>query len=177
MMDELDQNVVDALDIYFELGIDGGSFVNALLAQDYKTALLTGHELLSRRSIVAHMEYAKQLMDKKKKFTSAEMEKRIELLEKNLEINALVVVGSRVIHVDGTDFYEARFKKELFDSMIEEVFGKEYFECSAYAERSPVRWMTSILDKSIEEVDTEIPSHYCLCCGMPPHNCLSSHDS
>jgi len=24
---------------------------------------------------------------------------------------------------------------------------------------------------------TREPAHYCVCCGMPPHNCLRSHDS
>jgi hypothetical protein len=59
----LDENVIEALDAHFEHGLDPGSFGRALLDQDYKAALLTAHELLSRRSIIAHMEYAEKLME------------------------------------------------------------------------------------------------------------------
>jgi hypothetical protein len=24
--------------------------------------------------------------------------------------------------------------------------------------------------------EARVPAHYCKCCGMPPHNCLRSHD-
>jgi len=60
----IDKGVVEALDTFFSHGYDGGSFVTALLAQDYKEALLHAHEHLTRRSIIKHMEYAKELMDK-----------------------------------------------------------------------------------------------------------------
>ena len=62
--DGLDQQVVEGLETYFSHGYDGGSFVSALLQQDYREALLSAHASLSRRSIIEHMDYAKGLIDK-----------------------------------------------------------------------------------------------------------------
>jgi hypothetical protein len=62
--DGLDQQVIEGLTVFFSHGCDGGSFVTALLQQDYKEALLHAHGALSRRSIIAHMEYAKEQSEK-----------------------------------------------------------------------------------------------------------------
>ena len=61
--DGIDQQVKEGLQTFFSHGYDGGSFVTALLRQDYKEALLHGHQALSRKSIIAHMEYAKALSE------------------------------------------------------------------------------------------------------------------
>jgi hypothetical protein len=59
---EIDVSVHEALQVYFSHGYDGGSFVTALLAQDYEDALLHAHEHLSERSIKQHMELAAKMM-------------------------------------------------------------------------------------------------------------------
>lgn len=61
--DGLDEHVTSAVEVYFEKGYGGGSFVNALLAQDWRMALLSAHEHLSRRSIIVHMDYAKRKLE------------------------------------------------------------------------------------------------------------------
>ena len=54
----LDESVTSAIEVWIEKGFDGGSFVTALIAQDYKEAMLHAHKALTRSSIIKHMEYA-----------------------------------------------------------------------------------------------------------------------
>lgn len=100
----LDMNVTEAIDLYFEKGIDPGSFGRALLEEDWEQALLTAHEPLSPRSIIAHMNYVK--------------EKRRENDTPEQRIKKAIDVGVKYGGIDG-----AHHKDWVIDQMIRALTG------------------------------------------------------
>jgi len=80
LMDGLDGNVIESLDAYFEHGLDGGSFVNALLAQDAKLCMEKAHQSLSRLSILQHLEYTRLRIVKAEKDWQNQTLEKLQLL-------------------------------------------------------------------------------------------------
>lgn len=66
-------------------------------------------------------------------------------------------------------------KRDLYMDYAKEngkLWAEELIKESGFIDEVKVE----VILTKFEDIDTEIPSHYCQCCGMPPHNCLRSHD-